>query len=172
MFPELNSIKKRRERLGLKQYAFAKKINLSQSMLAKVENGRAEPSYETARKIFEELETLEHANEKMVKDVMNKHVITLDVNDTVEKAVKIAKQKSISQFPVLEGDKIIGCVRTIDLIDTPKQAKIGSLENIQLPTVSETTPLNTIKPLFKQNQAIIITKQGKITGIITPEDII
>ncbi len=174
MLPDLKSIKKRREKLGIRQYDLAKRAGISQSMLAKIESERnnVKPGYDVAGRIFEELEKEERADEKTAKDVMHKGVKSLDVKDTFGRAAKLAKEHGISQFPVLDGSKIVGSIRTIDIMDMPKEMEIGWKFGIQLPAVDEAVPISSIKELVKHSQAVVVMRKGEIVGIITAEDLI
>jgi len=59
MLPRLDSIKQARIKLGLTQKQLANMVDVSTSMINQIESGRTHPSYETARKIFDSLATLE-----------------------------------------------------------------------------------------------------------------
>ena len=52
VLPELGEIRRRRRALDLTQAELAKQTRLSRSLIAKIEIGRALPSYEKAKKIF------------------------------------------------------------------------------------------------------------------------
>ena len=54
-------------------------------------------------------------NEIKVKDVMTKDVLTIDENDTVEKAARIMADNKIGGLPVLRGDTPIGVITETDL---------------------------------------------------------
>ena len=121
--PDLKSIKRRRTLLGLSQHALAKQVGLSQSMLAKTENGKTEPSYKVAMDIFEKLDELENIRSKKAKDVMSKNVFSLKKTDNVAKAIHLAKKYSISQFPIVQSRYLIGSISVRDLLDVSKDVK-------------------------------------------------
>ena len=52
MFPKLNEISKKRKILGLTQSELAKLAGVSQSLIAKLESGKIEPSYTKVKTIF------------------------------------------------------------------------------------------------------------------------
>jgi TalC/MipB family fructose-6-phosphate aldolase len=54
--------------------------------------------------------------ELQIKNYMSKKPITLDVNDTVDTAIKISKEKKISHFVVIDSDEVCGILETKDLI--------------------------------------------------------
>lgn len=170
MFPEITSIGIRRKKLGLSQNGFAKMAGISQSMLTKIEHGTTMPSYKKAIELFNTLDELEHREEKTAKDLMKKGVITLQADDTIDKASKLAKKNGVSQFIVLDHGKIVGGVKTTNLIDVPKSAKIRPQLEPPFPTINENAPASIIKELLKHEQAVIVIRNGDIVGIITAED--
>lgn len=172
MFPNINSIGIRRKRLNLSQNQLAKKVGISQSMLTKIERGLVIPSYGKAVDIFNELDALEHTDDKIATDMMKKDVTCLKSSDTVEKAAKLAKKYAISQFPVVDGDRIIGSIRTSDLLELPKDMKIGWKINTPFPTVNENAPITTIRELLKHEQAVLVVRKSDIIGIVTAEDLL
>ena len=59
MLPNVESIKQMRQKLGITQKKLAIMTGVSTSMINQIESGRSQPSYETAKKIFENLSNLE-----------------------------------------------------------------------------------------------------------------
>ena len=53
MLPSIEGIKQQRLKNGLTQKELAKEVGVSTSMINQIESGRSQPSYETAKKIFE-----------------------------------------------------------------------------------------------------------------------
>jgi len=51
-FPPLSYIKKMRKKFGLTQAKLAKMAGVSQSLIAKIESEKIDPSYKIAKKIF------------------------------------------------------------------------------------------------------------------------
>ncbi|MDE1846255.1 MAG: helix-turn-helix domain-containing protein, partial [Candidatus Micrarchaeota archaeon] len=162
MFPELSSIGIRRRKAGMTQSAFAKAVGISQSMLTKIERGKTVPSYKIAVEIFNKLEGIEHQGEKVAREFMNKKVIALDSADSVAEAARLAKQHSISQFPVVSKGKIVGSTSTLDLIVLPKEAKVGWSLKPPFPTVHEETPLSTIRSLLTTGPAVVVVRKDQI----------
>ena len=52
MLPEIKDITRRRKILGLTQNKLARQANVSQSLVAKIETGRVDPSYSKMMKIL------------------------------------------------------------------------------------------------------------------------
>ena len=59
MLPRIDSIKQMRIKLGITQKRLASMAGVSTSMINQIESGRSQPSYDTAKKIFDNLATLE-----------------------------------------------------------------------------------------------------------------
>ncbi len=171
-FPDLKVIKQKRRALNLPQKALAKRAGISQSMLAKIETGEAVPSYKIAGNIFESLEMLENSNSKKAKDVMNSNVISLGKEDSIGKAISLAKKHSVSQFPIVQDGFLVGSISTRELMGVRKDAKIGAITGVSLPTVNENTPAETVRMLLKSSQAVWVVVNGKPVGVITAEDLL
>jgi predicted transcriptional regulator len=172
MFPDLKTIAYRRKRLNMTQFALAKKAGISQSLITKIEHGKIMPSYKTACDIFNVLDESEIKEEKHISDIMKKKVLVLKSSDAVSKAIALAKQHSVSQFPVIENGMIIGAVTTNMLIDKNKKEIIKVFMREPFPTLNANTPLSIVRSLLKQEPAIIVLKGNEIIGIVTPEDML
>ena len=107
MHQELTSIKTRRLKLGLKQNDLAQLSGVSQSLIAKLEKGKLEPSYSLAVKIFNALDSQENKSEKKCKDIMTKKLLFVKKEDRVYKASEIMKKNSVDQLPVLQGSQVL-----------------------------------------------------------------
>jgi len=59
LLPRIDSIKQIRQKIGITQKKLATMTGISTSMINQIESGRSQPSYETAKKIFESLAKLE-----------------------------------------------------------------------------------------------------------------
>ena len=110
MFPKLNEISKKRKIIGLTQSELAKISGVSQSLIAKLEAGKIEPSYYKVTKIFETLNKLEFKNKiKATKLAYNK-VVSVQANELVSYAVSLMKKYGFSQLPVLKKNQVIGSI--------------------------------------------------------------
>ncbi|MFW5927686.1 MAG: helix-turn-helix domain-containing protein, partial [Thermoplasmatota archaeon] len=89
MIKDITKVKEIRSRLGLTQAELAEKAKVSQSLIAKVENGSLIPSYEKGRKILDVLEEIlsDEIDDGELIDICNKNIIYVRPGDTVEKAL-------------------------------------------------------------------------------------
>ncbi len=84
MLQELNEIKRLRNKHNLNQKELAERAGVSQSLIAKIEAGKIEPSFTKARKIFQALEELRENEELKAKDLMNKKISFAEMGDKVK----------------------------------------------------------------------------------------
>jgi len=174
MLPEISEIIRRRKLLGLTQLRLSQEAGISQPSLNRIERGKMAPSYEAAKRVFEALERLEHANEPKAKDKMCRKVIFLSPKDSIKKAAAIMKVKSISQIPIVENGIIIGTVTYDSIFSSGSDyySPVPSAMTDPLPAVPETTSISAIRLLLKEHPAVLLLKGRKLSGIITKEDLI
>jgi predicted transcriptional regulator len=181
MLPPLEEIKRRRKALGIGQKELAKLAGTSQSLIAKIESGRINPSYQKAKAIFESLEALERREQVKAKEILTRKVISIQAGDPVSKAAKIMRELGFSQLPVFDGYKLVGSIseRTIlDEILRGKEMSELSKQNVEsimedaFPCVGEDTQLTVISGLLSYVPAVLILKRGEVAGIITKADLL
>src|SRR3989337_4338242 len=110
MLPRVDYIKQGRIRLGLTQRELATLSGISTSMINQIETGRCKPSYDTAKKIFEVLSTLEGKSSKKAGDICSKKIIFAQKDDILYSVLEKMRLNFVSQVPVFEGQKIVGIV--------------------------------------------------------------
>jgi len=175
----LKRIKQMRQKLGLTQTQLAKLADVSQSLITKIERGAIEPSYSIARKIFTVLEEqLANAQKEIVaKNICSKDIVSIKSDDIIDKAIKLMKKHAISQLPIMKDNSIVGSIseetfiKNYDKIKS-KKIKVEGIMNDPFPTIPENMHLSLIRDILKTYPAVIVTKQGKLTGIITKADLL
>jgi predicted transcriptional regulator len=175
LFPDLQTIKRRRTNLGINQKELAELAGVSQSLITKLEKNKLEPSYSIAKKIFTSLEKIEHKTEQKCKDIMTKKLISINKNAKVEKASHLLKKYSVDQIPVMDNGKVVGSVsesivfnRMLEI--TKKQlfhTKVSEIMEEPFPIINADMPTSVILPLLKVSPAILVSQNKKISGIIT-----
>ena len=152
---------------------------VSTSMINQIESGRSQPSYDTAKKIFENLAKLEgESSSHTAGDFCSENIIKLKPSNTLHDAIKKMHQLSISQIPVFDNSKIVGVVsedgivkHLADLGEAElKKAKLADTMDSIPPIVDWDTPANVLVPLIRYSKCILISKKSKIVGIITASD--
>jgi predicted transcriptional regulator len=178
--PPITEIGKLRKRLSLTQTELAKKANVSQSLIARLEAGTVDPRYSKVAHIFTALDELK-GKEIAAREIMTKEVVGIQHTASIEYAAGKMKKHNVSQMPVFDDDKILGSFSErviLDLLSRGFDAKAFSKEDVRehmedaFPTVKPETPLSVISALLEHNPGVIVQEQGKTVGIITKADLL
>lgn len=181
LLPSLNDVKKRRLKLGLTQIELAKLSNVSQSLIAKIETNKIDPSYSKIKNVLYTLENLENKEMMKAKDIVSKEFIYVKKDELVSKATSLMRKHNISQLPVLAGDVVVGSIteRTIlnkivsgDSGEELAKKRIEELMEDPFPVVGENSSLSVVSNLLKYNSAVIVIKKNEKLGIITKSDLL
>jgi len=179
LLPRIDSIKQIRLKIGITQKKLANMTGVSTSMINQIESGRSQPSYETAKKIFENLSKLEgESSSHTAGDFCSTDIVKLNPSHTLHDAIKKMHQLSISQIPVFSGSDIVGMVsedgivkHLVDLGEAElKKSKLEDTMESVPPIVDWNTPANVLVPLIRYSKCILVSKKSKIIGIITASD--
>ena len=112
MLPRIESIKQIRLKIGITQKKLAELSGVSISMINQIESGRSQPSYETAKRIFNSLVKLEgKSSSHTAGDFCSKDIIKLKPTNTLHDAIKKMRDLSISQIPIFDKLEIVGVSR-------------------------------------------------------------
>ena len=173
---DLGLIKKGRLVLGVTQKELSESCGVSQSMIAKIEAGRAEASYSIARKIFEALDSLTHESEPKVVDFMKKKVVFCDVGDNVHDVIKKMKKGGISQLPVLRSNELVGVISESVLLENMDRlssvSDIGEIMRDAPPVVGENTSKSTVISLLKEFPFVMVRGKKGFSGLVTKSDVL
>ncbi len=172
----LAEIKKMRKSLNLTQSQLAKKANVSQSLIAKIESGNLDPAYSNAKKLFDSLRDLEIKGELTANEMLNKKVVTADENDLVVNVIKKMRKFGISQLPVLKNNSPVGVVTETTIIEhldnDISKLKIRDVMKDCPPIISSTARKSVILDMLKHYSILIVSDKGKLKGIISKSDLL
>ncbi len=146
MLPSIESVKQQRLKIKLTQKQLAGEVGVSTSMINQIESGRSQPSYETAKKIFEVLAKKENQSSYSAGQLCSQNIVTIKPSNTLHDAIKKMHQKFISQIPVFDGKKPVGVI-----------SESGIVAHYE-------------GPLIKYSKCILVSKNSKVYGIITASD--
>lgn len=177
MYHNIETIRAIRKKLGLTQAELARKSGVSQSLIAKIESGKLDPTFSKAKGIFDALNSIAKKDTLTAKDIMQTKIISATVDEKVDSIIQKMRKYNISQLPVLN-KYVVGLVSEASILE-----KINSGENIKkltagdvmaeaAPVISENTDIETISNILKQNSLIIISKHGELSGVITKADLL
>ena len=166
-------LKKMREQAGLTQEQLAKTVGITQAHVAKIENEKVNPTLSTINKIMSVLEMNKKIN---CKNLLNRSLIFLKPDDTVNLAARLMREKDISQIPIIENDRCIGSLsdKTIirNLSRITNSSKVKEFMDDPFPVISCNDDVNVVKTLLEYHQAVLISEKGKIIGILTKSDLL
>ena len=173
---DITHLKKIRKRLDLTQHQFAKKSGISQSMVAKIESGKLDPTYSYVKKIENSIDLLTQNEEGEAKDIMINKVVSVKKEDDLSKIINLMIKQNISQVPVIQKEKVIGLVSESDLFGLTEE-EINTKKALDImkespPIVAKNTKSSVIISLLKFYPIILVTESGKINGVITKADLI
>jgi predicted transcriptional regulator len=165
----------------MSQKELAKLSGVTQSMIAKIEGGKINPSYLKTKSIFDALEGLEKKHQTQVREIMHRKVVGVQADDQVSDVVKLMRETGYSQFPVFSGKSIVGSISEkimMDRIATANSVEEVSrlaLEKVMVEAfarVDEETPVQVVSALLQYDPAVLVTKKGQVTGIVTKSDLL
>ena len=181
MLPEIDKIKIIRKNFDLTQKDLAASIGVSQSIIAKIESKKVNPSYDLVKKIFNFFDGLEKTNESKAKDIMSKKIIKIGKDDKISKAIELMKRYGFSQLPVFSGGHSVGSITeaiVVRLISSGEalnkimEIKIEDVMEESFPVVNEETPISSISALLQHISAVVVNRKAKASGIITKSDLL
>lgn len=118
-----------------------------------------------------------------IKEIMKKHVVTIDPDVTMSTVAKILTNNRIGSAVIVDKDKPVGMVTTNDIVTLiaknrdPKKIKAGKFwkeRNRPFITVSpDDSVLDVAKRMIKSGlKRFPIVKDGKLKGIISTKEIL
>jgi predicted transcriptional regulator len=178
MLPRLEYVKQARIRLGITQRKLAALTGISTSMINQIESGRCKPSYETARKIFEILSSLEGQSSLKAGDICSRDLISVQKSETLHSAIEKMRINSISQVPVFDGSRVVGILSEDGLAKNVIEKDEKKIRNMPTSAVMESppavvdvsTPAKALIPLVRFSKCVLVSERGDVMGIITVTD--
>ena len=176
MLPSIDEVAKKRRIMGLTQQKLARLAGVSQSLIAKLESQKIDPSYTKVKSIFDTLEKLQTETEVRAEDLLQKRIIVIQKSDLVSKAVQTMAEYGYSQLPVFDGEHSVGSISEKTIIGMVSAGKnlsqisklsVGDVMEDAFPQVGEDAPLPLISSLLQVYSAVLISGKGKVVGIVT-----
>ena len=182
-FPPESDIKRLRKSLDITQQELAKLNGVSQSTIAKLERGNIKGSYEAVTRIFSALHEESRRNTKasMAGDLATRQIVSVQSNELVKNATELMRSSGISQMPVFLGRLHVGSIsenlilarlRDGDSMETIAELKVSDLMEDAFPIVKEDTPVEAVTTLLSSSHAVMVARNGDMTGVITSADLL
>lgn len=173
-------LKALRRRLGLTQAQVAKEAGVSQPLIARMENGSVDPRLSTLRAV---VDVLERAQRKGVTlaEVMTTHVTSVRASDTVAVAIRVMREKGISQLPVLAKGVPVGSLSDRSIVHALSEAQdaealarmpVSRVMGPSFPMAGPTTSVEQAYPLLEDQPAVLVVDRGKLVGIVAKADLL
>jgi CBS domain-containing protein len=115
------------------------------------------------------------SNKTRIKEYMSKDVDNLYVNSSVEDSLNKIEKTGHDGFPVCDGNKLVGYIRSKDLISANKDKKIGNFMQTDQTVFQPDMSIKTAgRIMFREgiSEAPVVDSSGKMAGLITNTDII
>ena len=181
-FPPASDIRKRRKMLDITQSELAAVSGISQSTITKVEQGKISASYNTVVKLFETLDQMgDRKKEIPIMDIATRDIVSVQEDSGVPEALEILKETGFSQMPVFRGESSVGSISEkviLKLISSGKsmdqlsRMRVSDVMEDSFPTISENTSMEGLSSMLNTSNAVLITRKGKIIGMITRADVL
>lgn len=175
MIPSLDDLRDRvralRTGLGLTQAGAAEEAGVSQSFVAKLENGGSVPNYRDAARLHNALEALQEQESVTAADLLTRDPVTVPADATVAEAAAAMKEAGFSQLPVVADGASVGSVTSRILLAADPDALVRDNLGPAFPTVPPETPRDAVAELLRSENAVLVA-DGEITGIITAADLL
>ena len=114
-----------------------------------------------------------------VRALGRREVISLDLNDKLERATDLFKQHGISQMPVLDHGKLVGILTESDLLHhlvsgrASKDTIVAEVMERRVSTVALHASSSELPRIFERGEvAIVVDEQRSVIGIVTKMDLI
>lgn len=177
MIKDLGQIRVLRKKIGMTQAELADKVGVSQSLIAKIENGRTQPSFENGRKILNYLESfMDRSRNKKAEEVHSTDILYLSPDDSVGTALEVMKENAVSQLPILEDGRSLGSItergliKNFDTLDRDEPLRI--IMDPSFPQIEKNAPIGVVRELLRYYPSVLTMSEGKIAGIITKADLL
>ncbi|MGB9748787.1 MAG: CBS domain-containing protein [Candidatus Woesearchaeota archaeon] len=176
MIENPSQIKHLRKNLGITQKELAKLSGVSQSLIAKIESEKIDPSYSKVYKIINVLEQCKSRKSEKAFSIMTKRVFSASPNNRIKDVVLVMKQRKISQMPVISKGKCIGLISESSIIKVLSEGKkvefVKEIMEEAPPIVSINTDLNVISELLKHFPLVLVQDSKHYAGVITKTDLL
>ena len=115
-----------------------------------------------------------------VKDLMTRHVVRIDPNESVEVAARTLAQYNIGVLPVCKGDSLCGIVTDRDLVTrclaanrAPEKTAVRQVMTNQVISVQPEMDAAVAAHLMgrKQVRRLPVTENGKLCGMLSLGDL-
>lgn len=177
--PSPDELKQKRTDLGLTQSDLAKRAGVSQPLIARIEAGDVDPRLSTLKKIINVFNDIEK-EDIYLRDIMNRDLISVSPDESIDAAVNIMEKFNISQIPVIQDGTSVGSLSEDMIVrsmadkktSVVSNMKIGDIMGDSFPTLSPNTDVKTASYMLEKYPAVVVLEKGHVAGVVTKYDIL
>lgn len=176
----VRQVRRARLGLGLTQADLARESKTSQSLVAKLEKGRLNPSYEVVRRILEALDRLAASDDETAADLMHGEPVFAEPAEPLGRALERMKANGYSQLPVVDRGQPVGSLSESAILERIERgAELEALKRqpVRLtmrpsfPTVEPGTRRRIVVELLRDHEAVLVVREGRMVGVVTKSDL-
>lgn len=177
-----SDLKKKRKRLGISQSELAEKAGFSQPLVARIEREDIDPRFSTFEKLKKALKNAENRKSKKARDLMSSPIIYASSKEKIFEVTEKMVKNDISQIPIIEKGIQKGSITESTMVNSlsnrdvkEKNMRSKEVEKVMdppFPTLSDKSSLEEVMNLLKSNQAVLVSENGDVAGIVTKADVI
>lgn len=114
----------------------------------------------------------------LVKDVMSRHPICVDINTTIKEAIITMGKEDIGFLPIVKKDYLVGVITDRDILlrslNLKKKDKISKIMTRDIYSVEEKAPLEDAAKIMSDYKIrrLVVTNDGILKGVITSKDLL
>ena len=171
--PSPEDLRERRNEVDLTQSALAERADVSQPLIARVENDDVDPRLSTLRRIVEALDAAE-GEVVRAADLMHEDVVHVSPDDAVSEAVALMDEEAFSQLPVIQNGVPVGSISQSDVIHAGENVgdlPVAEVMSGSFPTVGPDATVDELRNRLDYSKAVIVVDDGDTVGIVTEADI-
>lgn len=135
------------------------------------------PDYLQEVEMIFDLQRYQKTMSLKVKQIMNKHVVTVNRNNTCIEALDIFISNNFGALPVVDAhNRVLGIISETDLLfESNLNLRVGDIQTMEVLTVQEDSPLEKVIRLFssKRIRCIpVVNEKKQLVGIVGRKDIL
>ncbi len=171
-----SELKTARVLAGLTQIELSCLSGVSQSVIAKIENGQVDPAYSTVSKLFAALEKTDKSI-KLVADVMHRSIATVVPSDSLVVASTKMRRLGVSHLPIVSKNSLVGLISESDILGAIEKGlqKTTAVKQVASPTppiISSDAPASALQSILHFSPIVCVVEKNKLVGVVTRSDLL
>lgn len=123
---------------------------------------------------------LRHPDEEQIALIMNRNVVSLDPDASLEQCLEVMKQKGFRRIPVVANGELKGIITVGDIVhkvisNTSSQEKVSKFMRTRIQACWGKTPVNIASRIMRmagEYVVLVLDDQERVAGIVSNTDLI